>query len=76
LQANGHATNGKKAALEIEGIAERKKRSAEEALGGDSPESKRAKTVSNGTDRGGKAAADDLIVLDDSADGAIVIGED
>jgi ubiquitin-like 1-activating enzyme E1 B len=62
-QSNGH-TNGNGTSSSIAG----KKRSADEALNGDTPDSKRSKIVSNG-------AEDGVIVLDDT-DGAILIDDD
>ncbi|KAE9380196.1 hypothetical protein N431DRAFT_459152 [Stipitochalara longipes BDJ] len=62
-QSNGH-TNGNGTPSAAAG----KKRSADEALNGDTPNSKRSKIVSNG-------AEDGVIILDDT-DGAILIDDD
>ena len=61
-QPNGH-TNGNG----ISSLPAGKKRSADEALNGDTPDSKRSKLVSSG-------AEDGVIVLDDT-DGAILIDD-
>lgn len=59
------------------------KRTASEAIQDESPLSKRPKTISNGTNgthgansTNGTAAKSDLIVIDDSANGAILIDDD
>lgn len=70
-QSNGH-TNGNGTATSsvvVENGSSGKKRGAAEAFDSDSPTSKRSKVVSNGTDN-------DVIVLDDTTDGAILIDDD
>jgi ubiquitin-like 1-activating enzyme E1 B len=70
-QANGHpVTNGKRKAEEaLESQNGTKKRSATETLDNEGPSAKRGKII-------GPATSDDLIVVDDAADGAIVIDDD
>jgi hypothetical protein len=65
--SNGNGANGSAAPI-VQNDSATKKRTATEALGGgDSPTKKRAKA--NGTDDG-------FIMVDDAADGAIVIDDD
>lgn len=70
---NGADTsNGQRATDASDAEGSIRKRPAPDTVDGDGPASKRGKITHNGT-----ATADDgLIVLDDSADGAIVIDDD
>lgn len=65
-------TNKRKADDAEEANGTTKKRPAPEASEEDGPSAKRGKVVHNG----GPLADDDLIVLDDATDGAIVIEDD
>jgi ubiquitin-like 1-activating enzyme E1 B len=79
-ELNGHATNGvgatdgiQAASNGISGIKRIAKRSADEALSDDSPDSKRSKTLLKSTNG---STDDDVVLVDDSADGAIIIDDD
>jgi len=71
---NGTDTTGNKRKADDAGKANGtiKKRPAPEAFEADGPSAKRGKVAHNG----GPPADDDLIVLDDAVDGAIVIEDD
>jgi ubiquitin-like 1-activating enzyme E1 B len=73
-QTNGVDTTGNKtkAVNSEETNGTIKKRPAPEASEEDVPSAKRSKVVQNG----GPSAGNDLIILDDTADGAIVIDDD
>jgi ubiquitin-like 1-activating enzyme E1 B len=67
-KSNGHTNgNGMSSSTVVENGTSGKKRAAAEAFDGETPNSKRSKVVSNGTDN-------DVIILDD--DGAILIDDD
>ena len=74
VPSNGHLVNGKRPASgNIENSDTKKRRTLEEALSDDvSPPSKRLKNQSNINVQVGD---DDLIFVDDSGDGAIVIDD-
>jgi hypothetical protein len=77
LESNDQGTNGVEATTATTNGSLGTKRTAAEALGDDSPETKRSKTEPNGSNGTNSASAnDDLILVDDSADGAIVIDDD
>jgi hypothetical protein len=77
LESNDQGTNGIEATTATTNGSLGTKRTAAEALGDDSPETKRSKTETNGSNGTNSASAnDDLILVDDSADGAIVIDDD
>lgn len=69
---NGTGVSKRKATDVLETNGSVKKRPAPEALENDRPTAKRSKVVH----KGGPPADDDLIELDDAADGAIVIEDD
>jgi hypothetical protein len=75
VSSNGHLVNGKRPASDnIENSDTKKRRTLDQDLGDDvSPSSKQAKNESN---TNGPAGDDDLIFVDDSGDGAIVIDDD
>jgi hypothetical protein len=67
---NGHLMNGKKSTSDNIVNLAGKKRTVSQALEDDSPTAKRTKNQSNGNGTNGD---DDLIIVEDSADGAILI---
>ena len=69
---NGHLANGKKSTSESIMNLAGKKRTVSQALEDDSPTAKRTKNQSNGD---GTSGDDDLIIVEDSADGAILIDD-
>jgi hypothetical protein len=72
VATNGHVVNGKKSASDSIINSAGKKRTVSQALEDGSPTAKRTKNESNGN---GTIGDDDLIVVEDSADGAILIDD-
>jgi ubiquitin-like 1-activating enzyme E1 B len=77
VESNGPVSNGINEAIPTANGSLGTKRTAEEALDHDSPDTKRSKLKSNGTN--GASTNGELIsaeIIEDSTDGAIVIDDD